>query len=385
METRITWNDQNLPKDINLDSINYDIQCLNSSKKEHILKAVTRLLYKKNIILIPYGFNGKIMTNEWSNKKWQIAMLTSGSTGYPKVIGLELQQLNWTVNKYRQIYGLTNRSLVATPLPVTYNFAFVAGVWLTAKVGSTFLYNNNQVQLIKTIQKEAENYDRVIVLANPIILQLMAEMKCFLGSNVLIDSGGAPLSKNALLELRKNIADVREGYGLTETCSLTHFDIEGTVKSLRTVGKEIRDVNTITGSNESEEGEILIKSPNCGVHLSPNTDILDNSYLKTGDIGRMDSFRRLRILGRVQDNVIRGYWPADILDVIGEVIGYRCASIQTPTKNSIIIRMWGKCKDELKHKIKKSVVDILNLPNSAIQVYEVESLLHSYKIPRIKN
>ena len=45
----------------------------------------------------------------------------------------------------------------------------------------------------------------------------------------------------------------------------------------------------------------------------------------------MDSSRRLRILGRTKDNAIRGYWPADMLDVVGEVIGHRCALIQHPT------------------------------------------------------
>lgn len=127
------------------------------------------------------------------------------------------------------------------------------------------------------------------------------------------------------------------------------------------------------------------KSPNCGRYILENNKNPGNqrSLLKTGDIGQMDSSRRLRILGRTKDNAIRGYWPADMLDVVGEVIGHRCALIQHPTPESIVIRVWGECEEELRNKVRDSVVHLLGLPYRAIRVDGVQSPLHSYKIPRV--
>ena len=73
----------------------------------------------------------------------------------------------------------------------------------------------------------ASSADRLIVLANPVILD-QAEPTAALPASVLVDSGGAPLSVAGISDFRARGVDVREGYGLTETASLTHFDTEAT-------------------------------------------------------------------------------------------------------------------------------------------------------------
>jgi long-subunit acyl-CoA synthetase (AMP-forming) len=71
---------------------------------------------------------------------------------------------------------------------------------------------------------------------------------------VLVDSGGAPLGITGISDFRDRGIDVREGYGLTETASLTHFDTEATAASLGTVGTAMRAARpmVIPARNQAE-------------------------------------------------------------------------------------------------------------------------------------
>lgn len=114
-------------------------------------------------------------------------------------------------------------------------------------------------------------------------------------------SGAAPLDSNLNLLFRGMGLEVIEGYGLTEsTAPLTGNrpgnNYAGTVGP-PTPGHTVRI---------SPEGEVLAR----GIGISPGYDGIDNSttmvdgFIRTGDLGTLDSEGRLTITGRLSETIV---------------------------------------------------------------------------------
>jgi long-chain acyl-CoA synthetase len=116
-----------------------------------------------------------------------------------------------------------------------------------------------------------------------------------------IVSAAAPIASSLVKWYGKLGITIHQGYGMTEDCCVSHFNVPGESK-IGTVGK------TLIGAKAklSPEGEICIKN-NClmvGYYKSPEAtaDVFDaEGYLKTGDIGEFDHDGYLSITGRVKD------------------------------------------------------------------------------------
>ncbi|WP_142783435.1 AMP-binding protein [Changchengzhania lutea] len=90
---------------------------------------------------------------------------------------------------------------------------------------------------------------------------------------------------------------VLQGYGMTEDCIVSYFNLPGANK-IGTVGKPLMSVQ----AKLSGEGEILVKNT-ClmtGYYKSPEltASVFEDGYLKTGDIGEYDHEGYLSITGR---------------------------------------------------------------------------------------
>lgn len=98
--------------------------------------------------------------------------------------------------------------------------------------------------------------------------------------------------------------EIREGYGLTETSpvvAMNRFEPGG--YRFGTVGIPIPGVEVkIDQENEGEEGEILVKGPNIMMGYykkEPFTkEVMDDGWLRTGDLGKFVHKRFLKITGR---------------------------------------------------------------------------------------
>jgi hypothetical protein len=314
---------------------------------------------------------------------WQVAMYSSGSTGTARAYGFTRQQLDTVARWYTSIYRVTATSAVVTSLPVCYNFTFVAGLYLAAVTGAQLHLSATPQVTLSDAARLAGAADRVVVLANPVLLQL-ADHTVRLPDNVVVDSGGAPLSAPSIAFLRQIVGDVREGYGLTETASLTHFDAEGTVDSLGTVGVPMAEVRCWTTMIDGRP-RLELDSPAVGVELGADgTAGTPRRRLLTGDLASIDHLGRLRLLGRADDWPIEGMWPRDTLDLIGTRIGVRCALVRHPTAEQVQIRVLGDITPGLAAALRTSVGRELRLPPTRISVEGVTgSLLHSRKLPRV--
>jgi hypothetical protein len=225
--------------------------------------------------------------------------------------------------------------------------------------------------------------DKVIVLANPVVIEsMMNEHSLSAFSNILFDTGGAPLSTTALRMFRDRIGDIREGYGLTETCSLTHFDTEGTEDSLGTVGRALTGVNFDIRHTPARQPELWIASPNLE-QGGFSADRLVDGYYRTGDLARIDAGGRLRLLGRSSDHCIGGYYPRDTLDILGPLLGMRCALVQHAGPNSVLIKLRHIDEEQLPARMAALVSETHQIPYSGVRVMSQTSpLTHSLKLTR---
>jgi len=118
-----------------------------------------------------------------------------------------------------------------------------------------------------------------------------------------LSSGGAPLPvplAEAYLEAGQRIM---QGYGLTETSPVVSFNTPEAQK-LGTVGRPVPGVEVKIG----DDGEVLIKGPNIFQGYYKNeeasSETLDQGWLHTGDLGRLDDDGFLYITGRKKDIII---------------------------------------------------------------------------------
>lgn len=326
----------------------------------------------------PDGFDGP--------PSFDVAYFTSGSTKRPKCVGVTLESLRLTTEWYRLIYRLDRDSAILTSLPFSYNFTFIAA-FCQAMFGGTLLGFTGPAELHADALAQAAEGRRVVLLANPIVLEHHLQLNNGRPNRLLIDSGGAPLSRHAVERIRNVVGDLREGYGLSETCSLTHFDLVGEASSLGTVGQPMPGVRTEIRSDGEGKPALWIHSPNTccwfeseGIHcLAPSM------ALATGDLGSIDPQGNLQILGRSDDSCINGFWPRQTLDAIGPELGIRCALVQHQEEHPRVrIGLNADLEPTRKEAVAERAARFLDLPFNevCIQVNGGQPL-HSIKLPRV--
>ncbi len=135
---------------------------------------------------------------------------------------------------------------------------------------------------------------------------VFSKLKAALGMDRLkyAISGGAPLSvSDAEFFIGMGI-EILEGFGLTETSPVTHFNRPGKIKP-GSVGHPIPE----TEARISEEGELQIKGRQVMKGYYKNTKatkevFTKDKYFRTGDMGVIDETGRLTITGRIKDIIV---------------------------------------------------------------------------------
>jgi long-chain acyl-CoA synthetase len=147
-------------------------------------------------------------------------------------------------------------------------------------------------------------------------------------------SGSAPLPVEVLREFEQITgAIIVEGYGLTESCPVTHINPFDGRRKVGSIGIPIPDtscriVDVEDGQNEvpvGERGELIIKGPQVmnGYRNMPEETALTlkDGWLHTGDIATMDEEGYFFIVDRKKDMIISGgynIYPRDIEEVFYE-------------------------------------------------------------------
>jgi long-chain acyl-CoA synthetase len=142
-----------------------------------------------------------------------------------------------------------------------------------------------------------------------------------LSSLRFIACGAAPLARDAIEELRRRLpgAEIREGYGLTETSALVSTNPPGATRP-GTVGPPVEGTEV-----RIEDGEVLVRSElvMAGYWKEPEltAETIRDGWLATGDMGRVDEDGYLTIVDRKKDLIIRGgfnVFPRDVEEALLE-------------------------------------------------------------------
>ena len=134
-------------------------------------------------------------------------------------------------------------------------------------------------------------------------------LAAFGGNLETIVCGGAPLSKQLIIDFEAFGIDIYEGYGITECSPLVSVNRFGK-KKYGSVGTKVLDCDVkIDKSPEEETGEIIVKGDNVmlGYYKNPEANkeaFTEDGWFRTGDIGYMDSDGYIFITGRKKNVII---------------------------------------------------------------------------------
>lgn len=289
-----------------------------------------------------------------------VILYSGGTTGKPKGVVISNYSFNAQALQSRYVSGnLTPDNAFLTFLP---NFhAFGLGICT-----HTPLYNGMKAILIpqfngRKMKSYIKKYHFNILCGVPTLYDSM--MKSKYGKNDLkcikeVVSGGDAMSLdlkkrlNTFLKEHGSKADVRVGYGLTESSGVVALSPNGITDASDVIGYPfpdakfmILDLKTGKEAHIGKDGEICIAGPNLMLEYLDEPIETDETlfeykgttWLHTGDIGFFDKNGLLHYKSRLKRMIITsGYnvYPSQVEEVImnHEAVA-KCAVIGIPDKN----------------------------------------------------
>ncbi len=340
--------------------------------------------------------------------KEAVLLFTSGSTGEPKGVVISHRNVVGNVSQFRQLLDATKGDAILASLPFFHTFGSTVTLWYPLIEGVRIVTYPNPLEAAKNAAL-IERYKLTLLLATPTFLRgyLRKVEPDKLRSLRLVITGAEKLP----LDLAKNFEErfkqrVFEGYGLTETSPVVSVNLpepqpnkpsEQVQPSSRlgSVGKmapgiaaEIRHPETGAKLSLHESGMLWLRGVNIFegyLHDSERTaDVLQNGWLKTGDLGRFDEDGFLYIEGRLSRfSKIGGEMVpheaieskiVDLLDLSGrDELPIAIMGVQDEAKGEALVLLSAVDVDlaELRSKLHDAGVPNLWIPK---QVQRIESI-----------
>ncbi|MCX8226608.1 MAG: acyl-CoA synthetase [Sulfitobacter sp.] len=272
---------------------------------------------------------------------------TGGTTGMPKVA-----QHKYSGMVYNGWLGhtllYTENDNIMCPLPLFHVFACHVILMAAVTSGAHVVFPTPQGYrgegVFDNFWKLVERWKITFIITVPtaISAKMQRPIDADISTVKTAFSGSAPLPLELFRRFEKATGiTLIEGYGLTEaTCLVSSNPTDG----LRKVGSigitfPYTDVKIIKGTNNGpveaavdEIGEICISNP--GVYpghtyteADKNKDLYYfDKYLRTGDLGRVDSDKYLWITGRAKDLIIRGGHNIDPAEIEEALLGHEAVA-----------------------------------------------------------
>jgi len=248
---------------------------------------------------------------------------TGGATGIPKGVMIThynryccIQQgLPWIMKPL--LRGIAGKASVFLPIPLFHSYGHYveqAAAYLGVRI--ILMPDPRDTEMLVQYIRE---YRPLLIPAVPTQLMRLAQAK--VGKmNAILMSGSAPLPREVAEAVKNEIGTpVSEGYGLTETSPLTHFNLSGFSKITGFMPKdkgglgipapdtECKLVNPETGEEVpfGEPGEIMVKGPQImkGYWPKSGSGLTEDGWLHTGDIAVMDEEGYFHLSDRAKDMV----------------------------------------------------------------------------------
>lgn len=267
---------------------------------------------------------------------------TGGTTGMPKVAQHRYSGFIYNGWLSHRLLFDENDTLIC-PLPLFHVFAAVVVMSAVVASGGHAVFPTPQgyrgAGVFDNFWKLIERWKVTFVITVPTAISALMQrpVDADVSSLKTAFSGSAPLPVELFHRFEKATGvTVVEGYGLTEaTCLVSCNPPEGD-KKIGSVGvplpySDVRileceaDGTVISEKATDEIGEICVSNPGVFVghtysEAAKNVGLYaDKTFLRTGDLGRIDADGYLWITGRAKDLIIRGGHnidPAEIEDAL---------------------------------------------------------------------
>lgn len=272
---------------------------------------------------------------------------TSGTTGFPK--GAAITQFNvinnvaLTCDRLFVQRGPQFQSIrpnICLPLPLFHEFAGVLGIISPFIDGGSFVITGMKYD-IKSVYDSIMRFKcNTIFLTPTILIDLLGYVNQVNGRNSLplktLLVAGSSVLPELIQKAHKTLPDLEEiriAYGSSENGVIATIQTtqENPDRRLSTVGSpldftEIRivDANTERILPIGQAGEVQTRGFNTMLYYYNDPDKTSNAitssrWYRTGDLGVMDKYGSLQIVGRIKDLIIKGgenVYPAEVENIL---------------------------------------------------------------------
>ncbi len=245
---------------------------------------------------------------------------TSGSTGEPKGVVLSHHNIAGTVDAADQVFQIDSEDVLLGVLPIFHSFGYLATMWLPLMTDAKVVFHPNPLDS-RQIGELAQQHKATILFATPTFLRSYMK-RCtpeqFATLNLVV-VGAEKLPTDLAEQYREKYGVLpQEGYGATETTGPASVNVPDhrcqTVQQkgtkLGTVGRplpgclaRIIDIDSGKELSLNQEGLVHLKGPNImlGYFNKPEktTEVLQNGWYNTGDMGFLDEEGFLHVTGRM--------------------------------------------------------------------------------------
>ena len=252
-----------------------------------------------------------------------VLLFTSGSSGDPKGVILSHLNLVGNVAQFRIVLEATRKDLILASLPFFHSFGCTVTLWFPLIDGVRVVTYPNPLDAAKCAELIGR-YQVTVVLAAPTFLRgylRKAEPAQFEHVRLTI-TGAEKLPRSLAEAFEERLQNpVFEGYGLTETSPVVSVNLPdpepsnsgesvqpanrpGSVgKMVPGLAAQIRDPETGRKLSLHDSGMLWLRGVNIfeGYLNDPqrSAEVLQDGWLKTGDLGRFDEDGFLFIEGRL--------------------------------------------------------------------------------------
>jgi acyl-[acyl-carrier-protein]-phospholipid O-acyltransferase / long-chain-fatty-acid--[acyl-carrier-protein] ligase len=275
-------------------------------------------------VVVPAAFLARVLSLPRIGDRTEAVLLfTSGSSGEPKGVPLTHRNILANVSQFAVMLDAKKDDVMLASLPFFHSFGCTVTLWYPLIEGVRTASYPNPLEAGK-IASMVERHAVTVMLATPTFLRAYfrkAEPPQLRSLRLLI-TGAEKLSDELANAFEARFhKEVLQGYGLTETSPVVSVNLPGPKPAkpgqsiqpsnrLGSAGKllpgmaaEIRDADTDGKKSLHEIGMLWLRGPNIfeGYLDAPEqtAEVLQDGWLKTGDLGRFDEDGFLYVEGRL--------------------------------------------------------------------------------------